>query len=84
MATTYHDFEEQATNALRLARARLYLTELRAMIGPEMSADGKSRSANVINDQIKSVMERIRELESMPDVNGGVNGGVSLARFRRA
>lgn len=84
MATIYHDFEEQPTNALRLARARKYLTELRALISPELSADGKSMSVNVINDQIKSITARISELEAMPDANGGVNGGVSLARVRRS
>ena len=83
MATQYHDFEEQATNALRLARARLYLTELRAQLSAEISADGKSRSTNVLNDQIKQVQARIDQLERLPDVNGGVNGGVSYARLRR-
>lgn len=81
--TIYHDFEEQATNTLRLARARQYLTELRLLLGPEVAGDGKSRSANVIATEIGAVTDRIRELERMPDTNGAINGGVSLAAVRR-
>lgn len=79
MAWTYAAFEEQATDALRLAMARSYLTELRQALQPNVAADGMSRDNTLINTEIAMVTKRIDELRNSPELRTG--GIVSRGRF---
>lgn len=66
MATyLYHDFEEQATDTLRLGRLRQHITEVRANAGADgsINADAYGKSQN--RDQYLAGLEtRRKELES--------------------
>ena len=64
MATTYHDWSEQATPALRLARLRLYKSEISAMLGaPDVSADGKAVDRNALNSLYQTLVEEEKSLQ---------------------
>src|SRR5262249_21324845 len=54
MALQYYDYASQATPALRLARARLHLSEIEQMLGaPDVSADGKSIDRNALEQKAR-------------------------------
>ncbi len=63
MATTYHDWASQGTDEARLTRLRLYMGELQAMIGPEVSHSGGSRSNASIQAELVSLREQETKLE---------------------
>lgn len=46
MAWTYHDYEEQATDELRLARLRCHITEVNAQVQANVSFAGGNRREN--------------------------------------
>lgn len=82
MAWTYSDYETQATDELRLARARLFKSELINAIGPSVSADGKSRDSGQINTLLNRVDADIRRLEAA--VPGGSTApAIGVVDFRR-
>lgn len=62
---TYADFEEQTTDALRLDRLRLHISEVRAAIGPDVAGDGISRASGSLTAYLKGLEERRRELEAI-------------------
>lgn len=78
----YSDFESQTTNTLRLQHIRLHIAEVEDAITATVGADGKSRSADVLEAKLNRLNTRRRELESMPDANGSINGGVSYVKIR--
>lgn len=63
MAWTYSDYPSQATDALRLARARLFKTEIINAITADVSADGKSRGNTPLNALLTAVNADIMEYE---------------------
>lgn len=80
MAWTYNDWDEQTTNDLRLTRLRSHISEVTSEIGADVSADGKSRSSGSLTaylDYLKSEKDRLLKL------TGGVNGGVSVVKFKK-
>lgn len=82
MATTYHDFESQATDALRLERLRLHITEVRALAAsPDTSADGLSVARGNLTQYLKDLDARRKELEVLTG-QGVVTQRVSVVRYR--
>lgn len=65
MATTYHDWNEQTTPALRLARLRQYKTEILAQLGsPNVAADGKSVDRETLRGTYALLIEEEKSLQA--------------------
>lgn len=78
MATVYHDYEEQATPALRLARLRLHISEINAQISAAVADGGKSRDPGPLNAHLDRLYRRQTELQR--EAGEGVGGGAGLLR----
>lgn len=79
MAYTYHDYMSPIyTRAQKIERCQLFIAELTALIGPNISADGRSKD----NTPILSLLEKAERdrvtLESDPRANrrGGTSRGL--------
>lgn len=85
MATTYHDFEEQATAALKLARLRLHISEVRAMAASAAltAGGGKGRDPSNLNTYLDGLEKRRIELEEETG-EGGRGPGLTLADLSSA
>lgn len=82
MAYSYAAFEEQATDALRLAMLRQHISEVRAQMGPDVGAGGKYVNNFSLMQYLKDLDARRKELEGV--VPGSASArGVSFADFRR-
>lgn len=83
MAYTYAAFEEQTTDALRLAMLRQHISEVRAQMGPDVGAGGKYKNSGGLTDYLRQLNDRRKELEGV--VPGSATArGVSYADFRGA
>lgn len=78
MSWTNGDYEEQATDALRLARLRAFITELNNATGPELAAAGYSRGSSSLVELRRLLEARRKELESL--ASQAISGGTSFAR----
>ncbi len=65
MAWTYNDFESQTTDADRLSRLRLHLTEVRAEVFADIGSESKSRSNSVLVQYLQQLEDRRKELEQI-------------------
>lgn len=63
MAWTYNDFESQSSDAARLSRLRLHLTEVRAEVFADIGSESKSRSNSVLVQYLAQLEDRRKELE---------------------
>lgn len=79
MAWTYADYEEQSTDALRLARLRQHISEVSQAMGPSVSADGKSRDTGSLATYLGMLRDRRKELEA---ITGTYAPAVSVADLR--
>lgn len=79
MVWTYAGFEEQSTDAARLAMLRQHITEVSAAQGPELGADGKSRSTVALRLYLQDLHSRRKELEQ---ATGSRAPGLLTADFR--
>lgn len=83
MATVYHDWIEQSTPALQLARLELHISEVGAQLGaPDVSADGKSKSLASLNTYYQGLLEQRALL--LGDPGNRRAGGISKIRVSRA
>lgn len=80
MAYTYHDFESDIyTEAERLSRLKLHIGEVQLQMGPDVAADGKSRSIGGLVEYLRMLREKLTELEQGPSQQTA--GGVSRLRL---
>lgn len=64
MAWTYHDYGEQVTAALRLARLRQHITEVNAKIQAQLTGvEGGSRESGDLVNYRRQLLEEAKELE---------------------
>lgn len=84
MAWTYSDWTSQATDAARLTRLNLHITEVSDAVGREIDADGKRVSSAAVQQYLDTLLRQRERLESRTAGGSSVNGGVSFADFRRA
>lgn len=68
---TYHDWEEQATDALRLQRLRQHMTEVRGRISADVSKDGASRSSGNLTAYLQGLTAERDRLERATGARGG-------------
>lgn len=80
---TYHDYEEQETDALRLARLRRHITEVNAKVSADVSAGAYSRSSHPLTTYLAQLHDRRKELEGQANSELMANAGVSFARRNR-
>ena len=64
MAWTYHDYEEQSTDTLRLARLRQHISEVSAQIQASVKSPAGERANEVLKDYRKQLDARRIELET--------------------
>lgn len=84
MSWTYADYDTQATTPEIITRLKLHMTEVRQNAGrPDVAADAKSAAYGGITGYLQFLQKELRWYMSFPDATGAVNGGTSLARFRR-
>lgn len=81
MAWQYHTFEEQSTDAARLAMLRQHLSEVSAKISADVASDGQSRSTQGLIQYRKDLVERMAQLERDAGIAGRA-GGRSYLRLR--
>lgn len=62
-AWTYHDYLEQATLPLRLARLRQHISEVNARVSAAVSAGGKSRSTGDLVAYLQLLQRQRRDME---------------------
>jgi hypothetical protein len=82
MPWQYGDFDDAATYptaALKLARLRLHIGEVRGAISADVSSDGKSRSSGNLVTYLNTLVEERKELEQSPAL---MNAG-GLVKLRR-
>ncbi len=73
MATTYHDWNEQPTDTLRLTRLRQYKTEILALLGaPNVAADGKSVDRETLRGTYELLIQEEKRLQSLAVAGVGV------------
>jgi len=75
---TYHAFEEEATDSARLTMLRRHITEVNAKMNADISASGYSRSTSTLQQYLKELHDRRKELEASAGMAS--NGGTSFAR----
>lgn len=81
MATTYHDWAEQPTDALKLTRLRQYKSEISAMLGAvDVSADGKAADRNALNQLYQTLVAE--ETSLLARGGSTTNGGVFVSARR--
>lgn len=74
MAWTYHDYESQASDTLRLERLRLHIAEVsQALSQPAVSGVGYSRDPNTgaLREYLADLRARRAELESRIAIASG-------------
>lgn len=81
MAYTYHNWDEQATAPLRLARLRLHISEVAQQMGPDVNGADMSVSRGEIRQYLADLRAERDKLQADPANRTG--GGVSLATFER-
>lgn len=80
MAWTYHDYEEQTSDALRLARLRQHISEVSQKIQANYSAGGDARANDPLERYLhNTVHPRRRELERTV---AAVSAGFTRGRVR--
>ena len=79
--STYHDWATQTTEALKLERLNLHISEVGAQLGsPDVAADGKSIDRNALNAYYKTLISERDKL--LAAGVGAVGGGFVLSRRR--
>ena len=64
MAWSYSDWESQSTDAARLTRLRQHLDEIHAVMDASMGGPVSSINFDTLNNYLKYLSERRRELEA--------------------
>ncbi len=82
MAWTYSAWDQQTTIAAKITMLEQHRAEVADKLGPTVQGSGLSRSTDGLLEYYKSLGSELEGLKRQPDA--AVNGGVSLARFRRA
>jgi hypothetical protein len=86
MAYTYHDYEEQTSDALRLTRLRRHISEVNAKVSANLASGGDSRQTDPLTRYLETLHKRRGELEAKAGTVDGdsprVRAGFTRGRVR--
>lgn len=81
MAWTYADWRTQTTVTGKRDRLAMHIAEVSQQVGPEVSADGKSKGSGSLTSYMALLNDEYNKLEQSPGSMTG--GGFMLARMVR-